>query len=350
MLDPGEQCDDNNHFDLDGCDSACGFEVVTRMSTISISGMTAPNFCVHPANAFGTKVIANALVLGELNTTLQQDVTSAAINVVTQFLGLSDPTGTNATGWSLGIADATPDPARGAWPGNNPMDWSFLADATVVNMGLPTGQLGNGKIVNHKITAGPSTVTLTLSFAGTPANLTMNNAAISGTVGNATNSPMPPPAQVEAGLKVLETITANGNGQGLCGDITVASLAQVPVPQALTGSSMTACTEGYTYCGVGMPVGPTCNSLLDVIIGGCHVSIISGVNPTQPDVAGSGGAVQQLSAGALKKVSVPAGDKDAYSAFLQFATTREHFSGQSCTTTAECQSGQTCTMALCTPQ
>jgi hypothetical protein len=67
-------------------------------------------------------------------------------------------------------------------------------------------------------------------------------------------------------------------------------------------------------------------------------------------VSGSGGAITTLTPGPGKHVTVPAGDNDAYSAYLQFATTREHFSGQSCTTTAECQTGQMCTASVCTPR
>jgi cysteine-rich repeat protein len=351
MLDPGEQCDDGNNFDLDGCDSNCNYEVVSRMSTISISSTTAPSFCVHTGNALGSQAIAS-VAIGELNTPLQTDVTNGTVNVLTQFIGLTDDTGTNATGFSLGVVDGSPDPAKGTFPTTNPTDWWFLADPSVVDMGLPTGQLHNGKIVAHAITAGPSTVQLTLNLGGSPAVLQMNNAVISGTVGNATSVPAPPPTNLEAGLMVLETITANGTGQGLCGDITVTSLSQIPVPQALT-TGTTNCKQGFKYCGTGSAVNASCNSLLDVLVVGCSVfgGLVVAVNPTQPDVAGGGGAVQHLTANATtNKVTLPANDTDAYSSYLQFATTREHFTGESCTSTTQCQAGQTCTAAVCTPQ
>jgi cysteine-rich repeat protein len=360
-LDPGEQCDDGNKFDLDGCDSNCNYEVVTRMSSIAIEGTVAPSFCVHTGNALGTKAIS-ALALSQLNGPLQTDVTNGTVNVLTEFVGLTDDTGTNAAGFSLGVVDGALDPAKGTWPGNNPTDWWFLADPSVINMGLPTGQLHNGKIVNHVITAGPSSVSLTLNLGGTPANLQMNNAAISGTVGSATSTPAAPPTDLESGLMVLETIVANGNNQGLCGDITVSSLAQIPAPSVLTVGGSTACggttascnAPQYTYCGVGMPVGPGCNSLLDVLVGGCKVvdCIVAAVNPTQPDVsATAGGTVTPLALGPGNKVKgSPTTDNDAYSAYLQFATTREHFTGESCTAATQCQTGQTCTAAVCTPQ
>ncbi len=73
--------------------------------------------------------------------------------------------------------------------------------------------------------------------------------------------------------------------------------------------------------------------MLDVLIVGCKVKSLGNlqaVNATQPDVPGNGKAIQTLTAGAGNVVTLPANDTDAYSAFLQFATTREHFSGQSC--------------------
>jgi hypothetical protein len=98
-----------------------------------------------------------------------------------------------------------------------------------------------------------------------------------------------------------------------------------------------------------MPVSASCNSLLDVLVGGCKVFGLPAVNATQPDVAPSaGGAVVNLTVGASGKVTVPTADQDeAYSAYLQFAADRAHFTGESCTTATQCQSGQACTAGVC---
>jgi hypothetical protein len=178
----------------------------------------------------------------------------------------------------------------------------------------------------------------------------MRDAKIAAAIGTATDTPAPPPSALAAGLVVFETITATGAADGLCGDITVGSLAQIPIPQVLT-MGLTNCTAGYTYCGTNMPVGATCNSLLDVLIGGCKVAggFATAVNATQPDVPPAGVAtVTTLVAGANKKVTVPAAaDSEAYSAFLQFAANREHFTGESCTASTQCQTGQACTAGVC---
>ncbi len=355
IIEAGEQCDDGNLFDLDGCDSKCKYEVVARMTDVSIAGTVAPAAlgCTHTANALGSKALTGT-ALGELNPTLTADIKAGTVNVVTQLIGLTDLTGVTDTGFSIGVLDAIPDPAKGAWPAaGNPIDWWFLADPSTVSMGLPTGLFMNATIANRNLTAGPSNVTLTLNLGGSLAPLTMLNAHMAGTVNGtpAPDVPAPPPAALAAGLTVFQTITANGAGQGLCGDITVASLAQITVPAALATGSTTACSQGYTACVAPMTptsAGSTCNSLLDVLVNGCNIfGFIVAVNATQPDVP-AGATVQKLVIGAnLKVTPAPTSDMDAYSSYLTFTANRAHFSGESCTITSECQTGKTCTAGTC---
>jgi len=349
VIDGDEQCDDGNFFDLDGCDRSCRYEVITRMTDFTIATTAGPAFCVHPGNALGTKVITS-LALGQLNPPLQADVTKGTVNVFTQFLGLSDLSGTTASGFELGVLNGNPDPAKGTWPSaGNPIDWSFLVNPTTVSQGLPTGKLTGGTIANHALTAGPSTVNLALSLGGSLALMTLRDAKLSASIdaSPAPDAPAPPPGKLASGLTMFQSMTATGSNEGLCGDVTVASLAQIPVPSALTSGSV-KCSEGYTSCGGG-PVSASCNSLLDVFVGGCSLlgGAVKVTAPTQPDVA-AGASVQTLTVGGGKKVTLPsATDDDAYSAFLQFTANRAHFSGESCTSSAECQAGQGCTAGVC---
>lgn len=358
-IDPGEQCDDGNNFDFDGCDSACGYEAVMRMTSVAIMGTPAPAGCTPTTNALGTKVISDATVLAQLNTPIQQGVDDGSINVLMQFLGLSDLTGANASGLQLGMLNGAYDPAKGTWPGPGPIDWWFLADHSSISMGLPKGAFTTASITNYALGAGPDDVALTLDFGGGPAVLQMHEAHLSATIttNSPPNVPAPPPGMLAAGLTVFRKLTANSNGQGLCGNITVASLAQIPAPQQLTTASpitlsiCQACpnSHSYTYCGAGKPVSASCNSLLDVIVGGCglikvgNTCTTAAVNPTQPDVAANG-TVQTLSVGGpFNKVTQNVtADADAYSAYLQFAANRAHFTGQTCAVTADCQAGKTC--------
>lgn len=356
MLDPGEQCDDGNLLDLDGCDSRCNYEVVARMTSVSIVGTAAPSFCSPTTNLLGTQSIT-ATALGQLNAPLQNGVAAGTINVLVQLFGLADLTGAQGQ-VIMGVLAATLDPARGAWPGNNPIDWWFLADHTTVSNGLPTGLLMNGVIAARSLSAGPSDVSLTLLLGGSPAVLRLRDAHVAATVNGmpAPDVPAPPPTKLAAGLTVFQTMTASGANQGLCGNITVTSLAQIPVPQALTmGATACAACAGsnkYTYCGVGKPVGPGCNSLLDVLVGGCKVfsCLVPAVNAQQPDVpATAGGTVSTLTLGAGNKVpaSQTANNDDAYSAYLKFDANRAHFTGENCTVATDCQPGQTCTAGKC---
>lgn len=361
VLEAGEQCDDGNTFNLDGCDAGCQYEVVARMTSVAIQGMAAPAFCTPSTNRLGSQSIAS-LALGQLNGPLQQSVDAGTTNILTQLFGLDDLTGVaDGNGLVVGLMNGTLDPGKGAWPGNNPLDWWFRADhSTVDAMGLPTGFLTNGKLAARALTGGPSDVDLTLVLAGVPANLRLRNSRMAATIDGtpAPSVPAPPPAQLAAGLTVFETITASGAGQGLCGNITVDSLARVPVPEALsTAGGATACgtcmgSASYTYCGANQPVGPGCNSLLDVLVGGCKVvnCFVAAINPLQPDVpAVSGGTVKTLALGAGNKVaaSQTTGDLDAYSAYLTFDAKRQHITGETCAATADCQTGKTCMAGVC---
>lgn len=357
-----EQCDDGNTRDLDGCDSHCNYEAVTRMTTVTLSGSAAPSFCTPATNRLGTQALTSTAI-NQLNSTLATDVNDATTNVMTQFIGLSDLTGVaSSSPFSIGVMSAILDPAKGAWTGtsatNQPIDWWFLAAASTVSNGLPTGVLTNANVAARQLTAGPSDVSLSLILGGSPAQLEMLSAQIAATIDGtpAPDVPAPPPSALASGLTVFQQITGSGTGQGLCGNITVESLAQIPIPQVLT-TGATACSascsksHAYTYCGMGMPVGPNCNSLLDALVGGCKapaILCIDVVNPKQPDVPANG-TVATLSLGAGNKVpaSQSTGDKDAYSSFIQFDGERAHFTSQTCTANTDCQTGLTCQSNVC---
>jgi hypothetical protein len=333
------------------------------MTHLAISNVAAPAICTPKTNALGTKVMTTT-ALNQINPQLQSGVDAGTTNVMTQLLGLDDLTGVaDPNGLSIGVIDATTDPAKGAWPGAAPIDWWFLADPTSVGAnGLPTQILGGGTLAARNLVAGPGDISLNLLLGGSPAVLKMRSARVIATLNGtpAPNVPAPPPAQLAAGLTVFQTVTGDGTGQGLCGDITVDSLAQIPVPDALAQGGGTPCSgtctnsHAYTSCGGG-PVTAACNSLLDLIVGGCKVApfgcllAVTAVNPTQPDVAGTDGDIDALSLGAANKVpsGQTTGNDDSYSAYLTFQANRAHLTGETCTATTTCQAGQTCVAGLC---
>jgi cysteine-rich repeat protein len=373
-IDTGEQCDDGNVHDLDGCDSRCNYEMVLRLNSLAISRTAAPSYCMPTTNTLGTKTLTTFSV-PILNNSVSGDIDAGTLNVMTQLLGLTDLTGgtSESSGLSFGILNGSLDPAKGTWPNQSPIDWWFLADRTTVSDGLPTSMVSS-TLSNRSLNAGPADVTIVLSLGGQPSPLEVRSAYVVATLDGtpAPNVPGPPPAKLANGLTVLQTMTASAANQGLCGNITVESLANVPIPAMLSspasaGAAAThPCTAAcpmsnvYTYCGMGMPVGPNCNSLLDVLVGGCNVATSAAlcglsaltevVNPTQPDVPASGGSSTMLTPDATTH-KIPAtqtsGDKDAYSAFMTFTGNRAHFTSQTCTATTDCQQGLTCQSGVC---
>jgi hypothetical protein len=105
----------------------------------------------------------------------------------------------------------------------------------------------------------------------------------------------------------------------VCGTATVDSLAKVPLPASLA----TSCS--YTFCGVDQPVGASCNSVLDLLVGCCATT----ASPLQPDVEHEGGALP-LSLGASKKVpsTQSHGNTSGYSANYNFSAQRAHATGR----------------------
>lgn len=333
-----EQCDDSNTANLDGCNSTCKYEMVTRLRTVSIQGGAAPSFCSVTKNQLGA-VALTSTALGQINTSLTTGIDAGTTNVIVQALNLDDLTGTADPTLELGIMAGALDPAKGPWPATgNPIDWWFLVQSGSVDAnGLPTGKLTNGVLAAKVLTAGPSDVNLSLLLSGSPAVLEMRDAKIRGVTTGTPNTPAPPPANLAAGLTVFQEVQADQANQGLCGNITVASLAKIPIPESLT-TGIGDCVQGngsnaYTYCGANTAVGPNCNSLLDALVGGCKVlgGLITAINATQPDVPKAGGSLTPLSvSGTVHKVPAAQSDnnKDAYSAYMRFIARRAHITGK----------------------
>ncbi len=343
-VDAGEECDDGGTANLDGCDAGCKYEMAVRLTSAVITNAVAPSGCVPTTNAFGRNVLAGA-GRSTVNDSLKTAIEDGSTNVVVPMLGLDDLTGVADADLKLGLVAASPDPAKGAWPGAAPLDWWFLASSSNVDAsGLPTSFIQPASVSGRTLTAGPSDTTITLLIAGTPAPLAMRDANIFATLDGtpAPSKPGAPPANLAAGLVTFQTVTANASGtQGLCGNITVESLAQIPVPEALT-TGTTACnsgcsgSSGYTYCGKGMPVGAGCNSLLDAVVGGCKATFlcVGAINASQPDVAGAGfsGKLGIVSAGSGQPKKVPEaqwkGNTRAYSSYITFTANRTHLTGK----------------------
>jgi hypothetical protein len=312
------------------------------MSAMSVSNAQAPTGCTPRTNALGRNVLTG-LALGQINTALTDSVDGGSLNVITQMLGLDDLTGTNDSALQLGILTADLDPAKGVWPGTNPIDWWYLIDPTGVDSNrLPLSRFTTAAIASRQLSAGPNDITMALNLGGSIANLQMRSANLFATVDNppAPNHPAhPPPALLADSISMFQTLNGTASGKGLCGNITVESLSKVPVISTIAQGGSYACdptcsnSKSYTYCGAGQPVGPNCNSLLDAIVGGCAVRVlicVQVINPTQPDTAGSGYQGTLTNNGSnLNKIPSDqvTGNTRGYSSYLNFSANRGHATG-----------------------
>jgi len=337
LLEAAEECDDGNTKNLDGCNAGCRYEVVDRMTSLSMQSGSAPAFCSPTANALGRAFSSTAL--GPINSELQQSISNGTLNNLMQFSDLSDLTGaSNDSSLTVGFLPAIPDAANGPWPGGTPLDfWFRVPSASVDTQGLPLNSL-LGTLTARSLSAGPGLLKLPLSIGGAPSTLSVSNAWLRATL-NATpapNVPAPPPMSLAPGLTVFQSITGSASGQGICGNVTVESLAHIPVPASLASGASSACaacsgSRTYTACS-GSTVEPGCNSMLDVLIGGCKTLLcfVTLVTPSQPDVPAPGSAsVHPLSLGSGNAVpsAQSSGNDDAYSSYFKFDANRAHITG-----------------------
>ena len=330
-LDDAEQCDDGDDQALDGCDAACRYELVLRLTGMEVVRGTAPAWCATPENRFGNTFSVEALQV--INEDLNKQIAEATLNLMLDVLELDELSGGDDAALKLGVVAGTLDP-------RSPTPWSagavdawFLADSTTVDAdGKPTSLLSPASLAGGQLQGGESDIVIPLLLGAQAAPLAMLRAQLRASVDAATpDVPAPPPEALASGLTVLRSIDGTGADRGMCGDATIDSLAKIPLPEVFSSGGAAACdpacgSETYTYCGQGMPVGASCNSLLDAMVGGCIVSYPDCIDvflPSQPDVGTGGNPPAPLTSGAGNKVT-PSVLTDAYSAYFELSANRAH--------------------------
>jgi cysteine-rich repeat protein len=303
--DLGEDCDDGNTTNLDGCDSACAFEQSARVTSL-IQQFVPDAFCTK--NALGTAIPAVPEIQDFLQSTWAFPVSDGSLSLVFKFLGFIDPSGARST-FSLGFIDATPvrfnlqdDGITFAdgYLGSSDLDWWYTlrdpANNTSVDAnGTPTSQL-TGEVTNGRVIAGPGTIeNLRLLFALAPANVKLFNVHIDATFDATLSKPMIATAATPPGHLASEhlspdfsTFESSGLSSPLgrmCSDVSAKSMAEAS-PGLLGG-----CADPID------PTGSTSafpdNHLLDVFILGCQLfttdpttglpGFVPTILPTQPD-------------------------------------------------------------------
>jgi cysteine-rich repeat protein len=310
----GEQCDDGNTKNLDGCDSTCHFEQLQRVNHLEV-GWKPSTFCTK--DALGGAVVGGT-PQSETNTAVEEGVQDGSITIIWDMLGLTDLAGASDSSFKVGVIDGSPNastsyngdaqptctgPAEGSGVNACDLDWWYTIDTTSIDASrVPTTQMP-ASIASSVLSAGPQEISITVNFVGVPVTLDMFGAKLQVTTGSSstpTSSSGSSPGHLstehlDPSLTSFATmtgtntncsytytnssnmkVTVNFSCGELCGNTTTQSLANVNAPAAITG---TACSQNYT----------TANTLLDVYISGCTTfGFIHQVNATQPDVSRDG--------------------------------------------------------------
>lgn len=274
----GEQCDDGNTSNLDGCSATCTFEQAQRMNSLNLQfGVDT----VCSSNRFGSAFTST--VQGQLQSTITAEVANGTISILFAMLGITDLSGASQTSFQMGVLNGTPaaPPMGTTYNGASDLDWWYTPDPTQIDGNrVPIDQLSSS-ISAHALTAGPGALVFP-SVLGTPtASVTISNAVIRATTGAPStplvSSNLGPPGHL-ASENLDPALTSYGamSGGSLCGGIDTSSLAAIPIPSTLL-SGPSQCTENY----------PATASVLDVLVGGCKVlgGFITAINPTQPDTS-----------------------------------------------------------------
>ncbi len=323
IIEPPEECDDGGFFRLDGCASDCTFEHVQRVTLLELQAGTAPASCTPTTNALGAAF--TGFGLSAVNAQLASDISSGDLNQLLQVISLDDPAGIDDPTLEIGILDSDPDP-RGSSTGLD--GWYLAASRFLDNDDLPVLRLP-GAVGARELAGGPGRIEIGFLTG----MITVKDARVTATVGTGTSLPGPPPDQFAAGYAAFEDLQANDGNHGLCGNFTVGSLAAMPLPAEFTSGGSAECasscggSRAYTWCGDGNPVGPGCNSTLDLLVSGCAISpplCIGVIIPTQPDVGtGALPPAALVPDPVTGKVTVSQPD-DAFSSWFDLTAERVH--------------------------
>jgi cysteine-rich repeat protein len=289
VRDFGEECDDGNKLNLDGCDSACNLEQASRITSLQ-QQVFGDDFCT--LNAIGGAITDAALPLIQL--TWDQPVSDGSLSLVFKFLGHIDPFGAPST-FKLGFVNAVPvrfnpDPdAPGGfadgYTGLSDLDWWYARDpASVDATETPIPQLQlSGQITNRHLTAGPGTLTgLNIQFALQPTTVTLFHTRVDAFIDVGVSHPIISTSTTTPGHLASEHVSpslfefVSSTAGSICADVSVASLANTPIGTTLQGS----CTADADAM---IPEFTADNHLLDVFITGCDIFGTQGIKPTQPD-------------------------------------------------------------------
>src|SRR5262249_27768566 len=117
----GEQCDDGNLVNLDGCDGACRFEQAQRAVWFKMQ-FTTDAVCTQ--NRLGGAI--TSIAQGQLQTAIDGDVADGSFSLILSAQNpLTDLSGTNEPSFQLGFLSGAPVAGSGPYDGTNDLDWWY---------------------------------------------------------------------------------------------------------------------------------------------------------------------------------------------------------------------------------
>jgi cysteine-rich repeat protein len=298
----GEQCDDGNTNNLDGCSKTCKFEQCQRLNDLRFVYSSTSNSCACdmsvdaesgqpwcPANALGKAV--GGVAQTQMNDALNTGISDGSITVFMQFMGLDDLSGTADPALTIGLTGGAPVVPggtvfdKGRWTstgGNADLDWWYTVSAADLDANRVPIATVPGHITAKTLRTDPSNMKFTVNFVGVDVTMNMFNAKIRAQTGSATTpltSSGTTPGHLAAehldpALTSFDSMgTHDSNGvpsAELCGATTAGSLYNTFVPAAVTQNC---------------PSYDISHTLLDLYIGGCKVFFITVIAATQPDTS-----------------------------------------------------------------
>ena len=334
-----EECDDGNLTKLDACDSACKFEESQRVIGMRMQFSTDA-YCT--VNALGGSIAGAAQ--SSFQTSLDDSIKDGSVSALFTFNG--DLTGT-AGAVVVGNLSGAPPSNAPPYDGTGDLDgWYGPTLSTIDATRTPRATL-NGTYTASVLSA-TGRLNLITSVGGAVASLAVSSAKLKITSGASTvpttaaAAASPGHVAAEHLLPTLQSVAVAGGTAGsptgqMCGNIAATSLDTTLPPASLLPGGANACVENYT----------TANRLIDIIVGGCSVKVVSFLPPvtvikkTQPDQADPAASVQGagapyvLSADAATKRVIGCKDKNgvvvplqgclnaaAYSMSFKYATDR----------------------------
>ena len=298
-LDPGEECDDGNVNNDDGCNSVCKAELVFRLTKLKILTDNAPDYCVYAnnknhGNAMGA-IFPSSAILDAMSSLLSGSFNDGTANVLEHILDLDNP------------AADRPDPLIniGISQGTLAADWSSQTDkldfpltvdaATVDAQGLPktfmVSQLvdkGNGVMELQGVKPGKA------GFTGPDnSDFTLHNAVARIEVDSSRSQPKLPLTFAD-GLKMPETIghDSDTSPEGrLCGAMLASSFQTISMPGTLATLCALLSTTRFAPCDDTTPAkDPTkgeCDSILTLLQKGCP-PILNSIGEPDADIDDDG--------------------------------------------------------------